>query len=175
MAKADGNRIRREHSPRWLLEAATEPALSTVGIAQAHPGVAHLLVMHHRVVELDGETKPLHRQCTDRREQGVRGDHAVVLGGDQRNARVHQLLLSVEHVERGPLSNASFLAHTVEGDFRRVHLRRRRFDLRLGGIELSPALHHGRSRLVTVDVEIEPLLAKRFFGLTDRRYSPPPW
>jgi hypothetical protein len=35
--------------------------LSTVWIAQAHPGVAHLLVMHHRVVDLDVETKPLHR------------------------------------------------------------------------------------------------------------------
>ena len=36
---------------------------------------------------------------------------------------------------------------------------RRRLDLRLGGIKLSPALHHGRPRLIAVDVEIEPLLA----------------
>src|ERR1700722_5701543 len=87
--------------------------LSTVWIAQAHPGIANLLVMHHGAVDLDVETKPLRRQCTDRREQGIRSDHAVVLGGDQRNARIHQLLLGVEHVERGPLSNTRFLAHTV--------------------------------------------------------------
>ena len=42
--------------------------LFAVRIAQAYPGVAHLLVMHHRVVDLDVETEPLHRQCTDRRE-----------------------------------------------------------------------------------------------------------
>ena len=45
--------------------------LSTVRIAQAYPGVAHLLVMHHRVVDLDVEAEPLHRQRADRREQGV--------------------------------------------------------------------------------------------------------
>jgi hypothetical protein len=49
--------------------------------------------MHHRVADLDVETEPLHRQCTDRREQGVRGDDAIVLRGDERNARVHQFLL----------------------------------------------------------------------------------
>ena len=34
-------------------------------------------------------------------------------------------------------------------------------------------MHHGRPRLVAVDVEIEPLLAERFFGLTDRRILAP--
>ena len=91
--------------------------LSGVGIAQAHPGVAHLLIMHHRIVDLDVETEPLHRQCTNRREQGVRGDNAIVLRGDERNARVHQFLLGVEHVERRPLSDPRFLAHAVERDF----------------------------------------------------------
>ena len=47
-------------------------------------------------------------------------------------------------------------------------LRRRRFDLRFGGVELAPALHHRRPRLIAVDVEIEPLLAEGFFGLADR-------
>ena len=119
--------------------------------------------MHHRIVDLDVETEPLHRQCTNRREQGVRGDHAIVLGSDQRNARVTSSCwaLSTSSVvrcptrasSRTPLSaiSAAFTCAVVD------------FDLRLGGIELPPALHHGRPRLVAVDVEIEPLLAQRFF------------
>jgi hypothetical protein len=35
-------------------------------------------------------------------------------------------------------------------------------------LRARPALHHRRPRLVAVDVEIEALLAERFFGLADR-------
>ena len=76
--------------------------------------------MHHRIVDLDVETEPLHRQCADRGEQGIRRDHAIVLGSDQRNARIHQLLLGVEHVERRALADPRLLAHAVERNLGRV-------------------------------------------------------
>jgi hypothetical protein len=47
---------RGQNSSRASIARARRPAvnanLSAVGIAQAHPGVAHLLVMHHRIVNL---------------------------------------------------------------------------------------------------------------------------
>jgi hypothetical protein len=63
--------IFRAHQSLAPRRPAVNANLSAVGIAQAYPGVAHLLVMHHRVVDLDVEAEPLHRQCADRREQGV--------------------------------------------------------------------------------------------------------
>src|ERR1700730_3737965 len=35
--------------------------LSAIGIAHTHPGVAHLLVVHHRIVDQDVEPEPRHR------------------------------------------------------------------------------------------------------------------
>ena len=40
------------------------------------------------------------RQASDRREHGVGGDDAVTLREDQADARVEQLLLRIENVER---------------------------------------------------------------------------
>ena len=69
--------------------------LSAIGIAHTHPGVAHLLVVHHRIVDQDVETEPWHREGADRRQQSVRSHDAVVLGGDQGHAGIHELLLRV--------------------------------------------------------------------------------
>src|ERR1700688_398842 len=90
-----------------------------------------------------------------------------MLRRDQGDPRIYQFLLRVEDVERRALSDSRLLAHAVERDLRRVDLRGRRFDLGLGGVELAPALHHRGPRLIAVDVEIEPLLAERFLGLTN--------
>jgi len=73
-----------------------------------------------------------------------------VLGRDQRDARVHEFLLRVEHVERCALTDARFLAHAVERDLGGVDLRGRRLDLRFSCVELAPALHHRRPRLIAV-------------------------
>ena len=115
------------------------------------------------------EAEPLHRQPADRRQQGIGRDDPIMLRRDQRDAGVDQFLLRVEHVERRALADARLFAHAVERDFGGVDLRGRRFDLRLGGVELAPALHHRRPRLIAIDVEIEPLLADRFLGLADGR------
>ena len=48
-----------------------------------------------------------------------------------------------------------------------VDLRRGCLDLRLGGIQLSPALHHRGPSLIAVDIKIEPLLTKRFLVLAN--------
>jgi len=48
-----------------------------------------------------------------------------------------------------------------------VDLRRGCLDLRLGGIQLSLALHHRGPSLIAVDIKIEPLLTKRFLVLAN--------
>src|SRR4029453_2783364 len=71
----------------------------------------------------------------------------------------------VEHVERGALADAGFLAHAVERDLGGGDLGRGGIDLRLGGLELPPALGHRRLHLVARSVEIEAALPERFLGL----------
>src|SRR4029077_21185646 len=58
-------------------------------------------------------------------------------------------------------------ADTVERNFGGVYLRGGCLDLRLGGVQLSPALHHRGPGLIAVDVQIEPLLANRFLVLSN--------
>ena len=50
-----------------------------------------------------------------------------------------------------------------------VYLGGGRFDLRLSGIQLPPTLHYRGACLITVDVEVEALLTKRFLGLANSR------
>ena len=64
-----------------------------------------------------------------------------MLRGHQSHTRIHEFLLRVEDIERGSLPDPRLFTDTVEGDFGGVHLRRGRLDLRLGGVQLSPALH----------------------------------
>src|SRR6516162_3851577 len=90
-----------------------------------------------------------------------------MLRGHQSDARIYQFLLRIENVERGSLPNPRLFADTVERNFRGVHLRGGCLDLRLGGVELSPALHHRSPRLIAVDVKIEPLLTKCFLVLAN--------
>src|SRR6516164_3644557 len=90
-----------------------------------------------------------------------------MLRGDQSYACIHEFLLRIEHVERGSLSDPRLLADTVEGNFGGVHLRGGCLDLRLGGVQLTPALHHRSPRLIAVDINIEALLAKCFLGLAN--------
>src|ERR1700722_14807143 len=66
--------------------------LPSVGIAHARPAVAHLLIMRYRVVDRALEAEPGDRQAAHGGEQRVRRDHAVVLGGDERDPRIDQLL-----------------------------------------------------------------------------------
>src|SRR5204863_2653906 len=90
--------------------------LPAVRDAHAAPGVTHLLVVNHGVVDLDLEPKDLRRERAGRRQHGIGGHDAVALRGDQRHAGVDEILLGVEHVERGALADAGFLAHAVERD-----------------------------------------------------------
>ena len=90
-----------------------------------------------------------------------------MLRGHQSHARIHQFLLCVEDVERGSLPDPRLFANTVERNFGGVDLRRGCLDLRLGGIQLSPALHHRGPSLIAVDIKIEPLLTKSFLVLAN--------
>ena len=71
-----------------------------------------------------------------------------MLGSDERNARVHQRLLRVEHVERGTLAGLGFFAHPVQRDLGGRDLRLRGLHLRLAGLQLPPRLHNGGAGLV---------------------------
>src|SRR5580704_9065587 len=92
-----------------------------------------------------------------------------MLRGHQRHPGVDQLLLRIEHIERGALADAGLLANTVQRYFGGVDLRSRGFNLRLRGVKLTPTLHHRFTRLIAVDVKVEALLTKVLLGLPDRR------
>ena len=46
-------------------------SLAAVGDTDADPGIAHLLIVHLRIVDRHVEPEPRHRQPADRRQQGV--------------------------------------------------------------------------------------------------------
>ena len=124
------------------------PALSVRPVCARRPrcrapaGSAH---WRHRPAPA---ARALRRQPPDRRQQREGGDHPVALGGHQRHPRVHQFLLRVEHVERRALADARFLAHAVERDLGRLHLRLRRLDIGFRRLELAPRLHHVLPHLI---------------------------
>ena len=92
-----------------------------------------------------------------------------MLRGDERDARVDQRLLRVQHVERGALAGLGFLAHAVQRDFRCRHLRLRRLHLRLAGDQLSPRRDDVGAGLVAGLFENQALLRQRFLRLADQR------
>src|SRR5262249_38216663 len=96
--------------------------LSSVGNAHAAPGVPHLLVMHHGIVDRRGQAQRLRPEAADGEQQRIRGHHAVALCRHQGDPRVHQRLLRIEHVERGALADPRLLAHAVERHFARRDL-----------------------------------------------------
>src|SRR5262249_12229939 len=113
----------------WGLSFETTVRLSAVGAADAHPGVAHLLIVYLRIVDHHIEAQPLHRQSAYGGEQRVRSHYAIMLRGHQSNARIDEFLLRIENVQRCTLADAGFFTHTVERDLCRIDLRRRGFDL----------------------------------------------
>src|SRR5262249_24661539 len=113
----------------WGLSFETTVRLSDVGAADAHPGVAHLLIVYLRIVDHHIEAQPLHRQSAYGGEQRVRSHYAIMLRGHQSNARIDEFLLRIENVQRCTLADAGFFTHTVERDLCRIDLRRRGFDL----------------------------------------------
>src|SRR5712671_6159313 len=79
---------------------------ASIGRAHATPGITNLLVMNDRIVDFDLQAEDLRRKAADRRQHRVRRHHPVALGGDKRDARVDEILLRSEHVERGALADA---------------------------------------------------------------------
>src|SRR6516225_11636799 len=92
-SKADGSRAANKFQ-------ATGPQLAPVWRAHAAPGVAHLLVVRDRIVDLDPESEDLRRQRASRCQYGVGRHHPVALRGNERHPRVDEVLLRVEHIER---------------------------------------------------------------------------
>ena len=123
------------------------PGLSAVGIAQPDPRISHLLVVHLRIVNQNVEAEPRHREAAGGRKQGVRGYRAIMLGGDERATRALTSSCCIEYVKRGGLPDARLIAHAVERDLSGIDLRGGRLDLRLGGVEPTPALHYRGPRL----------------------------
>ena len=65
------------------------------------------MIVDARIVDVGVELQHLRRQPADRVQHGVGRHHAVVLRRDQRDPRIHQRLLRVQHVERGALPGAA--------------------------------------------------------------------
>ena len=137
--------------------------------ANADPAVAHLMIVHARIVDRRGQVHHLRRQASHRVQDRIGRNHAIVLRGDERDARVDQRLLRIQDVERRPLSGLGFLAHAVQRDFRRLHLCLGGRDLRLAGNQLPPCRDDVGAGLIPRLFENEALLRQRFLGLTDQR------
>jgi hypothetical protein len=90
-----------------------QPGLTTVGIPHPGPGITNLLVVHHRVIDYDIETEPLHRQRADRSQKRIGRHNAIVLGRDQSYAGVDQFLLRIEDIESCALPDPRFLTHAI--------------------------------------------------------------
>ena len=109
---------------KWFINRFGRSA--SVGRAHADPGVANLLVMHHGIVERDHDAELGQVQLAHGSEQGVGGDHPVVLSGHQRGARLDESLLRSENVERGALTDPGLFAYAVERDLGGSDLSSRR-------------------------------------------------
>jgi hypothetical protein len=125
--------------------------------------------MHAWIVSRGRQVEYLRRQPADRAQHCIGSDHAVVLRGDERDPGVDQRLLRVEHVERGSLSDGGLPANAGERNFRRGHLRLRRRDRRLAGLELAPRGNGVGAGLITDQFEIETLLRQVLLRLADQR------
>ena len=114
-------------------------------------------------------SEDLRRQPADRIQHRIGRHHAIMLRGDQRDARVDQRLLRVEHVERGALAGLGFFAHAVERDLGGRDLRLRRCTCALPASNWPHAVHDVGAGLVAGCFEVEALLRQRFLGLADQR------
>src|SRR5450755_4933459 len=82
--------------------------------AQAVPGVAHLMVMYFRQIVRRVERERLDVEPADGAEQGVGGDDAVALCADQPRLGRDQVLLRVQHVDRGALAALRLLGDALK-------------------------------------------------------------
>src|SRR5262249_50225404 len=55
---------------------------TSVGDAHAAPSVAHLVIVHDRIVDLDLQAEDLRREAADRRQQRIGRHHPIALRGD---------------------------------------------------------------------------------------------
>jgi len=130
--------------------------------------------MHHGVIDLHAKPEDLRRQAAYRREERIGGNDSVVLSSDERDPRVDQGLLRIEHVKGGALADAGLFAHPVERYLGRRHLRLRGVDLRLGRLDLAPGLDGLGLDLIARGVEVEPALSSVSLACRIAAYSPPP-
>ena len=93
-------------------------SLAPVRDPDASPDIAHLLVMHHGIVDLDAKPEHLGGEAPYGGEQGIRRHDTIALRRHQGNPRIDQGLLGIEHVEGGTLADAGFFAHAIERNFR---------------------------------------------------------
>jgi len=147
-------RIPTVHKKRAETTRLLSESSAAVGCTNPDPAIANLLVVHARIIGGGLQIEHLRRQSSDRAQDRIRGDHAVMLRGDQRNAGIDQGLLRVEHVERGSLSGLGFFTHAVQRDFGSLHLGLRRGNLRLARNQLAPRGHRVGAGLVASRLEV---------------------
>src|SRR5438270_816524 len=89
---------RKEASMAWRCRKGNETfqSLATVRDAHASPDIADLLIVDHRVIDLDSQTQYLRREAAHSGQKRIRRDDAIALRSHQANARVDQRLLGVK-------------------------------------------------------------------------------
>src|SRR6516165_919452 len=164
------------HNALWTWDhdtAVDSTRSAAVWSAHAGPCIAYLLVVHVRVIDRHPQSQHLRRQPSHRRQKREGSNYPVALRAHQRHPRVHQFLLRVQHIERGALANARFLAHPVQCDLGRLHLRLRRLDIGFRCIKLPPRLYDVLPHLVARRLKIKPPLPQRLLRLPHQRILRP--
>ena len=112
-------------------------------------------------------------QAAHRRKQREGCDDEVAPCDDQRLARVQQLLLRVEYVERRALADALLLLHAGERDLGSLDALVRGSDRAARRIHLRPGGDHGRAHLVAREVDLDLPEAVLLLRLPDPRRDQP--
>src|SRR6516164_565706 len=164
------------HNELWTWDhdtAVDSTRSAAVWSAHAGPCIAYLLVVHVRVIDRHPQSQHLRRQPSHRRQKREGSNYPVALRAYQRHPRVNQFLLRVQHIERGALANARFLAHPIQCDLGRLHLRLRRLDIGFRCIKLPPRLYDVLPHLVARRLKIKPPLPQRLLRLPHQRILRP--
>ena len=115
----------------------------------------HRPVVLGRIVGRGRQAERLGGQPAHRRKQREGRHDPAAPRQDQRLARVQELLLRVEHVERRALADPLLLLHAGQRDLGRLDAFVGGDDRALGGVHLRPGGDDRRAHLVARDIDLD--------------------
>src|SRR6266478_1753931 len=86
------------------------------GRANPVPGVSYLVIMNFRQIVRRVEIQDMNVEASDGAQQRVGRDYAVTLACNQPCARVGQVLLRIENIDRGALTSRGLAPYALERD-----------------------------------------------------------